>query len=479
MLDHPLAFSISMQLRGTQSAVTSLMTPTSACVNLNEILTWTPGKHNVRAGINVPDISRRGTDDHTNVAGTYYFSTLQDYEARNPYSFIQQQGDGHIVFVEVVAGGFVQDDYRLRTNFTLSMGLRYDWQNYFHDNNNLSPRLALAWSPGKSRKTVLRAGGGIFYDRTGNGPIFDLERYNGFRLRQIVLSDPAYPVIPGPGGLAAMHSTLVRLDPTERIPYIGQYSAAVERQLHAGTTVAVTYWASRGVSLFRSRDVNAPPPPDYLTRPNPAIGVYRQIESSGHLESNALEVSFRGHLTRLFQGMVQYTLGQTYNDVPGNYSVSARGAGINAFPANNYDLSGEWARADYDARHRLNLMGTIHTAKYLDFGVGLFMNSGMPYTETTGFDQYHTGYANARPPGVPRNSLQGPGFAELDLRWSHEFALTHRKEGPRFTVGLDAFNITNRVNYVTYVGDRSSPFFGQPVAAKPPRRLQLSGRFEF
>lgn len=448
-------------------------------VNLNEILTWTPGKHNIRAGINVPDISRRGMDDNTNVAGTYYFSTLQDYEARNPYSFIQQQGDGHIVFVEVVAGGFVQDDYRLRPNLTLSMGLRYDWQNYFHDNNNLSPRLALAWSPGKSRKTVLRAGGGIFYDRTGNGPIFDLERYNGVRLRQIVLSDPAYPVMSGPGGLAAMPSTLVRLDPTERIPYIGQFSAAVERQLHAGTTVALTYWASRGVSLFRSRDVNAPPPPDYLTRPNPAIGVYRQIESSGHLESNALEVSFRGHLTRLFEGMVQYTLGQTYNDVPGNYSVSTRGAGINAFPANNYDLSGEWARADYDARHRLNLMGTIHAAKYLDFGVGLFINSGMPYTETTGLDQYHTGYANARPPGVPRNSLQGPGFAELDLRWSHSFALTHRKEGPRLTVGLDAFNVTNRVNYVTYVGDLSSPFFGQPVAAKPPRRLQLSGRFEF
>jgi hypothetical protein len=159
--------------------------------------------------------------------------------------------------------------------------------------------------------------------------------------------------------------------------------------------------------------------------------------------------------------------------------VSTRGAGVNAFPANNYDLSGEWARADYDARHRFNLMGTIHAAKYVDFGVGLFMNAGMPYTETTGLDGYHTGYANARPPGVPRNSLQGPSFAEFDVRWSHAFLMKHKKEGPQFTVGLDAFNVTNRVNYVTYVGDLSSPFFGQPVTAKPPRRLQLSGRFEF
>ncbi len=447
-------------------------------MNLNEIVTWTRGKHNIRAGINVPDISRRGMDDNTNSGGTYYFSNLQDYLSARPYSFIQQQGDGHIVFIETVVGGFVQDDYRLLPNLTVSAGVRYDWQNYFHDNNNFSPRLALAYSPGKSRKTVLRIGAGIFYDRTGNGPIFDLERYNGIRLRQVVLSDPAYPVLPD-AGLAGMPGTIVRLDPGVRIPYLAQFSAGVERQLAAGTTLSFTYWASRGVSLFRSRDVNAPPPPDYLARPNPAIGVYRQIESSGHLESNSLEISFRGRITRFFQGMVQYTLGQTLNDVPGNYTVSTRGAGINAFPANDYDLSGEWARSDYDARHRLNLMGTIHAAKYLNFGVGLFMNSGMPYSETTGLDQYHTGYADARPPGVPRNSLQGPGFAGLDLRWSHVFRITHKKEGPQFTLGLDAFNVTNRVNYAAYVGDLSSPFFGQAVAAKPPRRLQLSGRFEF
>ncbi len=448
-------------------------------MNLNEILSWTPSKHSIRAGINVPDISRRGMDDKTNTGGTYYFSSLQNYQLRQPYSFIQQQGNGHIVFLEVVAGGFVQDDYRVRPNLTISAGLRYDWQNFFHDNNNVSPRLALAWSPGKRRRTVLRAGGGIFYDRTGNAPIFDLERYNGNRLRQIVLSDPSYPAILPPGGLTAIPGTLVRLAPNVRIPYLAQFSAGMERQLYKGTTLGVTYWASRGVDLFRSRDVNAPLPPDYLTRPDAAIGVYRQIESSGHLEANSLEVSFRGQATRYFQGMIQYTFGKTMTDVPGNYAVSARSSGISAFPANNYDLTGEWSRADYDARHRLNLLGTTHAAKYLDLGVGFNVSSGLPYTETTGLDEYHTGYANARPPGVPRNSLQGAATAELDLRWSHDFLLKNRKEGPQFTVALDAFNAINHVNYTSYVGDLNSPFFGQPVAAMPPRRLQLSARFEF
>ena len=85
--------------------------------------------------------------------------------------------------------------------------------------------------------------------------------------------------------------------------------------------------------------------------------------------------------------------------LPGNIPQARAASGINSFPANNYDLSGEWGRADYDQRHRLNLLGTIHAAKFIDLGVGLFANSGAPYTETTGRDDYNTGYANARPTG--------------------------------------------------------------------------------
>jgi acyl-CoA thioesterase FadM len=44
---------------------------------------------------------------------------------------------------------------------------------------------------------------------------------------------------------------------------------------------------------------------------------------------------------------------------------------------------------------------------------------------------------------------------------------------------VDAFNILNHVNYVSYVGTLTSPFFGQAVAALPPRRIQLSAGFHF
>jgi len=114
-------------------------------------------------------------------------------------------------------------------------------------------------------------------------------------------------------------------------------------------------------------------------------------------------------------------------------------------------------------------------------GIALSLYSGQPYNETAGYDVYNNGTSNARPPGVPRNSLQGGGYADLDLRWSHDFfpAPARKDKGATITLGLDAFNVFNHVNYTSYVGVLSSPLFGQPIAAQPPRRLQVSLRFRF
>jgi hypothetical protein len=84
-------------------------------------------------------------------------------------------------------------------------------------------------------------------------------------------------------------------------------------------------------------------------------------------------------------------------------------------------------------------------------------------------------------PAFTRNSLQGPGYAALDLRRSRDFYLNRSKrdKGPITTLGLDVFNVLNHVKYAGYVGVQSSPFFGEPVSALPVRRLQVSFRFRF
>ena len=440
---------------------------------LMEMLSYSTGKHLIKAGINIPDLSRRGLDNNTNSAGTFYFSSLSEYLQQRPFSFVQQQGNGHVVFLEKQLGLFVQDEHHLRKNLMISIGLRYDWQNYFHDKNNFAPRFSFAYAPGNSQKTVFRGGAGIFNDRSGPRPIQDILLFNGSRLRQYVLLNPAYldPLSSG-ASLAAQPVSVTRLQPNVNLPYTIQYSFGMERQLRKSTTLAITYLGYRGLDQFRSRDINAPLPTSYAVRPNPSIGVLREIESAGRRASYSLEVTLRGNVTRFFNGMAQYRLASAHDNT----------SGITYFPPDAYDLSGEWARSDFDRRHRFELLGTLNPGKLFNLGVSLSLYSGLPYTLTTGLDEFHTGTANARPAGVPRNSLQGPGYVDLDLRWSRDFSLTKGKkkdDGVKGTLALDAFNVLNKVNYVGFVGNLSSPFFDQAVAAQPPRRLQLSFRLKF
>ena len=439
---------------------------------LMETLSYSSGKHLVKGGINIPDLSRRGFNNNLNSLGTFYFSNVGDYLQRRPYSFTQQQGNGHVVFLEKLLGLFIQDEYHLRKNLMFSFGLRYDWQNFFHDNNNFAPRFSSAYSPGKSQKTVLRGGAGVFYDRSGARPIQDILLFNGSRLRQYVLVNPGYPDPISGGSLISQPVGITRLQPNINLPYVVQYSFGVERQLQKSTSLAITYFGSRGLDQFRSRDINAPLPPSYSARPNTSIGVLRQIESTGRRISNSLEVTLRGNVTRFFNGMAQYRLASSHDDT----------SGITYFPPNAYDLSGEWARSDFDRRHRFELLGAINPGKLFNLGVSTSLYSGLPYTLTTGIDAFHTGTANARPLGIPRNSLQGPGYVDLDLRWSRDFALIKSKKkdgGLKATLAIDAFNVLNRVNYSFFVGNLSSPFFGRAVSAQPPRRLQLSFRLKF
>ncbi|PYR61647.1 MAG: hypothetical protein DMF91_09225 [Acidobacteria bacterium] len=442
-------------------------------VQLTDVVTYSSGKHLVKAGLNIPDWSRRRNDDLTNAGGTFTFSTLQDYVAGRPFSFVQQRGDGHLVFLQKVLGGFVQDQITLGRNLSVALGLRYDWQNYFVDDNNFSPRASWAWAPGHLRDTVIRGGAGVFYDRAAEAPISDLLHGSQGRLFRYQILDPGYPNPFAAGSAqASPPPSIVQLAPDFSMPYTWQYSIGVERQLRKGTALAVNYIGSRGIDLFRSRDVNAPPPPAYTARPDPAHGIVREIESNGGQHSNSVQLTLRGRVSRWFNGSVQYTLARAFNDT----------GGITSFPANNYDLSGEWSRADFDQRHRFDLLGTVKPGGVFDFGVALALYSGRPYSLRTGTDIFNTGQTNARPFGVARNTLEGPGYADLDLRWSRNIVVRNGKgqdDERALTIGIDAFNVLNRVNYVSYVGNLSSPLFGRAISAQPPRRLQLSIRARF
>ncbi len=355
-----------------------------------DFFTYSNGRHTLNFGVDIPDISRRGFDDFTNRAGTFTYGSLSDYEAGNFSTFLFQRGQGHVVFLERTVAGFIEDNIRLRPNFSFSLGGRYYFQNYFHDDpNNFAPRMAFAYAPTATGKTVIRGGAGVFYDRSGPSPIADLLHFNGVNLLRFIAT---------PGDLSPPTSVVV-LDPQAGIPYSVQYSLGAERQVTAKSTLSATFVGSRGIDLFRSIDANAPLP-DSATRPNPNLGQERFIQSKGYQKSAALEVTFRGKPSRYFNGQVQYTFGKTYNNT----------SGITYFPANSYDAAGDWARSDNDRRHKFDLLGSTHPTKYFTFGVALSLYTGKPVNVTTGSDNNHDGVVNDRPPGFARNSMPGPGL---------------------------------------------------------------------
>jgi hypothetical protein len=429
------------------------------------LLTQTIRKHTLKYGFNVPDWSRRGLSDRANRIGTLSFASLADLAANRPFAAVLQQGDPRSIFIEKNIGGFFQDEWQWRPGLSIAAGLRYDWQNYFGDGNNFAPRVAIAWAPGKKRKTVIRTGAGYFFDRSGPAPIWDILRFNGLQLRRYVLNGPI------PADLSTIPASVHRLESGVQLPNTMQFSFGAEHQVAKKTTLSVNYVGTRGVQQLRSRDANAPLPGDFSARPNTRISVLRQIESAGRVEGNSLEVNLRGDLGRRVNGMAQYVFGRTMTDT----------GGVNWFPASSFRPSAEWGRADTDRRHQFNFLGTASLHRWANFGGSVSLLSGIPFNITTGRDENRDGMALDRPAGISRNAGLGPGTAVVDLRWYRDFRFRPAKKdkSPSVTLAVDAFNLLNRVNYQNYIGALSSPFFGRAVATLAPRRLQLGARFQF
>ena len=471
--------SQSIQVNGsfTGGGAQADIARTENTIHVNEVVSLSQGKHYLRFGVQLPQFSKRAVDDHTNRLGTFAFASLQNYTppTGTPYVFTQQSGIGRGLYWANEVGAFVQDQITLTPALQLSLGVRYDWQTYISDNNNLAPRFSLSYSPHKG-KTVFRLGSGVFYDRTGGDFPATVKLHNGAVLTSVQLQNPSYPA-PSGSTFPAVASNIVQFAPNIRSPYTIQSSVSVEQQVFKKITLTAAYRNFVQVKSFRSRDTNAPVLPanpllsaDY-PRPNLNFGQVQQIESGGRQLGNALDLSFRGTAGHWFSGQAQYTLARVENNT----------GGINWFPQNQYQPNAEWGRANGDRRQALNLLGNVNPDHWLTLGVGLTLYSGTPYTETTGNDDFHTGLGNARPAGIGRNTLQAGGTADVDLLWSHDFQLTkaHGENARFLNAGVSAFNVLNHTNFTNYIGTLSSSFFEQATTALPGRQLQMSVGFRF
>jgi hypothetical protein len=442
--------------------------------NISDIFTWSHGIHQFKFGVQLPNMGRRVLEDGTNRQGTYTFASQAAYLLNTPATFTIQQGQSRFLTHFVQPQAFFQDQIQLTSRLTASPGVRYFWQNALPGTmDGIQPRLSFAYMLDKKHAMVLRVGSGMYFRRVGVNIGQQLARYQYAAERSLLLTtNLCYPDITVCNPLAAQPPSLFNLQPNIKSPVQGYYGLSLERQVTSKSTLTVSYGGYRGWHALRSIDVNAPLPPfTSSTRPDSSYAQVLQLNSGGYQKSDSLTVSFRGRIGNVYSGFVQYGWQHAGSDT--EFSTFN--------PENQYNPNAEWSRTNYDQRQRLSMLSTFFPDRIFNLGIGFYDYSGLPYSITTGTDSYHTGLSNARPAGVPRNSLQGSDFQNLELRWGYNYKLRPKLKdtSPVLGFSVSSFNTLNRVNYTSFVGVQSSSLFMQPTEANSPRRLQLGASFTF
>jgi hypothetical protein len=393
------------------------------------------------------------------------------------------QGNPNASVSQIDVGLYWQDDWRLRPNFTFSYGIRYENQSNISSIFNFAPRLAFAWSPGaanstKPPKTVIRGGGGLFYDRVGEGIILSSERFNGVTQQQFAVPEPFTPNAPptlaqiaasravydllntfqcttgGPTNCVASKPAIAGFTPTQQAitrvasnmttPVMYLVGTQIEHQFPRNITAYTGVSTVRRLHQQRIRDINAPIPGTISSltpqgiRPNPTVGDINQYESSATMHLTQMFIGFNSRLNPNMSFSGSYVLGSQKSDSDGG------------FPVNSYDMSGEWGRASGDIRHRFNILGTYTNPKLwkLSFNPFLVINSGGPFNIITGTDTNLDRVATERPTFaqlnaycstradrctrfdysrtdnaiIPRNYGHAPGSVSVNLRVSRTFS---------------------------------------------------------
>src|SRR5262245_36294333 len=441
-------------------------------------------------------------------------TTIQQVNFGLARSINQGFGNPNAQFTGQTLGLYLQDGFKARPNLYLSFGLRYDYDlqpsGTPRDNNNFGPRFSFAYDPFNDQKTVIRGGGGVYYQSLFTGVAFiPSVLANGVISTILVTADPRLtPISPASPcgrtpigsatpafcfyqqlvaqGLLRFPSTgsipesaysnllgltratssnrlLVRLAPDMVNGYGAQASLGVDRQIGRDFNVSINYLFNRGVKLIRPRQVNALPDPsrlDALGRPalvrraDPTRAADYVFESAGNSVYHGLALSVNKRFNRYYQVIGSYTFSKTIGDADDvNFQLG---------PQDPTNVRADRALSSFDVRHRVSLAAIFESPYsggkgnplYQRALAGFYLSpivtarSGFPFNVVTGFDVNLDTNNNDRPVTVGRNTGLGPLFFSTDVRVGRRIRF-----GADSPVGIelifDTFNLFN----LTYFRD--------------------------
>jgi hypothetical protein len=357
----------------------------------------------------------------------------------NVRTYTQSYGNANYTVNDTIWSLFVQDDYRLRPNLTINLGLPYEQQTFTDSRLGFAPRVGFSYNWRGDGKTVIRGGFGIYYSAivddaaanwalTGPTGVFNYTAAPGqvgFPSSVSVAPLPAFPAgapVPlrslyvRPGDSANLNqffqtSTLIGYQSKLLNPYSEQWSFGIERRLKPDWVLSVDYVGSHTTRINRPRDVDPPTPfirtapgqtrsaqaanctrpfwiswysqrgltcnPATATNPQPPYAVITSDVNDGYAYYNALDVN----LTHRFSHRLSMLASHTWSHATDNVDPDVPGQNPND---PNFTGRIEHGNAIFDQRHRFVLSGVYVLPLKINFGGVATLASGLPYNFTTG-----------------------------------------------------------------------------------------------
>jgi hypothetical protein len=499
-------------------------------VQFAETLSWTHGRHNLRFGGSVVHHNSGGfgSEPGTAILGTFAFKntttaplgqlTLADVQNyTQPINF----GVSTYDLSQWLNNVFVQDHIRLRNDFTVDVGVRYDIQTLTDATLDFAPRVGFGWNPWGHSRIAIRGGYGMYYTQIQSNlaASYLVSGLDGLTTYTAVagqtgfptcLTGSCLPVPVDPKSIAAsqLPARDITIQAGRRDFYTAQFakygldfnklpyypdaldnprsqvmSIGTEVEAAKGLFIAADYVHQHWTGLDRNVDLNAPSPFDRstpgqvrtvaaanLTRPIlPVNGGVRQVNvlmNLGFADYDGLQtrVIYRGY--KKLYASVGYTLSKATN------TTEPDGNGINPNDSNISRLSApERGPSVLDQRHRAVVMVSYDLPYHFTVGTLSQFASARPFNATTGVDNNGDGANNDRPvingAVVSKSAFRGTAISDVGFFAENRIPLSESKS---LLLRIEGFNLFNHANMLgrgqTVYGDAATPStaFGQFVA---------------